>query len=804
MTQPRDRLNRTRNNQIASALLRSNWFRVAAVLGISLAIVACKPVENASVLVKACLAQILGADLQASSVGFSNESRALMARVAAPERSFSARFADSEWHLRPRDPRRFFVVGSVIVRPKDWGDSVDAPTSAASNSPDGAAPVESERRRAFGFAGRQGEGFAGNRVTAMRKRIVDRMARMGLPGARVDFDGDGVLTIELPQNIVAEHVARHAQRAAAFQAQLQAGLDAGADANGLDKGPAAQAVDGSGDNAPVPVQPEAVAPSTDNSPADQPAARRFVPPAHKSSARRPVPVALIDASVDQALNNVAAQGDRDCSKTPTVQQIRDDAVLATECMVSFMRDSGDFAYVEKNYVFQIELESWIRLPKPKQAAPKSGTTPRPVNSPDATSPGATKPGSTNPVAVAQTDEPNDPLYRLQWNLWGNGDKSGKAPGAAGFADFWKAEHASGSRQIRVAIIDTGLDLSHPDVKGSKNFAQGFDFVSDPSMGNDGDGRDADANDPGDNCVPNDPSSEDSFHGTHVAGIIGANGSNNGLGVAGGAWNVTVIPVRAIGKCGGQMRDINDAIRWAAGMIPGIDQAGNEHWIEDENRQRKRADIINLSLGLYEACPASMQDAIDEAVKAGAIVVVAAGNFRIDTANYAPAGCRNVVTVAANDRAGHLAPYSNFGASVAIMAPGGDISADTDKDGQPDGILSTQLSRRDCVDPLDGKAVGVCYYNYKDGTSMAAPHVSAAFALLMAQFPGKNAPDYIDMLMHRGTKKVDNAMQCTGKCQYYFGATPLPGEESKPEGERICARPCGQGMLDLGQVIASKS
>ena len=97
-------------------------------------------------------------------------------------------------------------------------------------------------------------------------------------------------------------------------------------------------------------------------------------------------------------------------------------------------------------------------------------------------------------------------------------------------------------------------------------------------------------------------------------------TNNAIGIAGGAWDVTIVPVRALGRCGGKLSDINDAIRWAAGKVPARDGAGNEVW------NANPADIINLSIGLFEPCPASMQAAINDAVAAGAIVVVGGGQF----------------------------------------------------------------------------------------------------------------------------------------------------------------------------------
>jgi serine protease len=345
---------------------------------------------------------------------------------------------------------------------------------------------------------------------------------------------------------------------------------------------------------------------------------------------------------------MAFQSKMGCPDDIAPEMVRQDAALATECVVQSLRESGDFEYVEKDFIFT------------NQFARKPHDLPETVNT-----------------------TPTDPLWGMQWNFQSNGDGEGQSPGGAGFTDFWSAQANQGSKNVVVAVVDTGLQLSHPDIKDSPNVAPGWDMVSDPSMGNDGDGRDSDANDPGDLCDPDVPFAENSFHGTHVAGTIGAAATNNGAGVAGGAWNVTIVPVRALGKCGGRLSDINDAIRWAGGLVPAIDTDGSEAWNENP------ADIINLSIGLFEYCPASLQDAIDAVSERGVIVVAAAGNARISTKYYAPGGCNNVISVAAGDARGQIAPYSNYGAEVDVLAPGGDLTRDDDGDGRPDGILSTK-------------------------------------------------------------------------------------------------------------------
>jgi serine protease len=391
-------------------------------------------------------------------------------------------------------------------------------------------------------------------------------------------------------------------------------------------------------------------------------------------------------------------------------------------------------------------------------------------------------GSTTPVKVEVT--PNDPLWDLQWDMKPRGSGEGQSLGGAGFQDFWTRQGIEGSSNVVVAVVDTGLQMTHPDIAASANIAPGWDMVSDPRMGNDGDGRDSDPNDPGDLCNPAVPGAADSFHGTHVAGTIGAAASNNGAGVAGGAWNVKIVPVRALGKCGGRLSDINDAIRWAAGLIPAEGEDGSEVWNDNP------ADIINLSIGLFEYCPASLQDAIDSVTERGAVVVSAAGNARIDTAYYAPGGCDNVISVAAGNALGEITAYSNFGDGVDILAPGGEMARDDDNDSRPDGILSTKAST-DCYDPVTGEAVSDCYYAYEQGTSMAAPHVSAALALLKARDPEASSDELIETLMAATDPRTD--MQCAGLCSDYPGTTPIPGSEN------MCRRPCGGRILNLANV-----
>jgi subtilisin family serine protease len=260
----------------------------------------------------------------------------------------------------------------------------------------------------------------------------------------------------------------------------------------------------------------------------------------------------------------------------------------------------------------------------------------------------------------------------------------------------------------VGVIDTGI-LPHADL--TNRTLPGYDFISTAFVGNDGDGRDSNPVDSGDwsaygECYTDSPASGSSWHGTHVAGTIGA-ASDNGYGVAGVNWTSRIVPVRVLGKCGGYTSDIADAIRWTAGLSVG-----------GAPINQNPAQVINMSLGGAYTCGATsaMQLAINDAVANGAVVVVAAGNSSMDAAGYTPAGCNNVVAVAANNRAGSRTYYSNYGETVEIAAPGGEVPLN------PGGILST-------LDSGSMSPLGDNVFAFYQGTSMAAPHVAGVVSLM---------------------------------------------------------------------------
>ena len=313
----------------------------------------------------------------------------------------------------------------------------------------------------------------------------------------------------------------------------------------------------------------------------------------------------------------------------------------------------------------------------------------------------TRTATTSKVAqVAQASNqvvaPNDTLYPQQWNL--HGTKGLAAPEA------WKTTQGAG---VTVAVIDSGI-VKHPDLDA--NVLPGYDFITEPSIARDGNGRDADPTDQGNweeagVCGADSEASESNWHGTHVAGSIAAI-MNNKRGIAGVAPNAKILPLRALGMCGGYDSDIADAMVWAAGgTVEGV--PANTH----------PAQIINLSLGGEGTCPATYSKAIAEVNKRGAILVVAAGNDNQDTSKIAPANCGGSIVVGSTNQKGQRSDFSNYGKIVDVSAPG-------------DGIMST-------VDLGTTVSTGAGYTEY-DGTSMAAPQVAGIIALMKSVDPSLTA------------------------------------------------------------------
>lgn len=297
--------------------------------------------------------------------------------------------------------------------------------------------------------------------------------------------------------------------------------------------------------------------------------------------------------------------------------------------------------------------------------------------------------------------PNDPYISDQYSLMDENDEP------AGI-NLWDAlDYTTGAGSI-VAVLDTGY-VDHPDLDANR--LPGYDMISSSSTAGDGNGRDSDATDVGDYawyCF----SFSSSWHGSHVAGTATGVG-DNGTGITGIAYEGEFVPVRVLGKCGGTLSDIADGVRWAAGLN-----------VSGTSSNPYPADVINLSLGGSGSCDSYMQDAINDAVAAGSVVVVAAGNSNANAANYTPASCNNIITVAAVDQTGGKASYSNYGNVVEIAAPGSSILSTIDS------------GRRTSTGPA---------YAYYSGTSMATPTVAGVVALMKAANPSLTPADVLSIL-----------------------------------------------------------
>lgn len=325
--------------------------------------------------------------------------------------------------------------------------------------------------------------------------------------------------------------------------------------------------------------------------------------------------------------------------------------------------------------------------------------------------------------------PNDSRVSEQWAL-NNGD------GAIEAQEAW--DSYQGNSSTVVAVVDTGI-VNHSDI--NSKILPGYDMVSDSSFANDGDGRDSDPSDPGDwisygdSCYQGQTTNS-SWHGTHVAGIIAAQ-SGNSKGIAGVNWNAKILPVRALGKCGGYTSDIADAVKWAAGVaVSGVPNNQNP------------ASVINLSLGGSGPCSAYMQDAINQAKAKGAVVVVAAGNSsaNLDTSEFTPANCQGVLVVGANTQNGYQSYFSNYGKIVDVSAPGG---------GNGSSIIS--LGNTGSTGPSSES------YTYQSGTSMSAPHVAGIVSLMKGVNPGLY-PDQLMALVKEAAKGFPWSSGCeSGEC-----------------------------------------
>ena len=309
--------------------------------------------------------------------------------------------------------------------------------------------------------------------------------------------------------------------------------------------------------------------------------------------------------------------------------------------------------------------------------------------------------------------PNDPLFNEQWALNNTGQSGGKSNADMKALLAW--EKAKGSKDVVVAVLDSGVDYTHPDLVANMwirpdNVPQ----YKDNELGTFNDLH-------GFNGTDNqrDPMDENG-HGTHCSGIIGAEGDNN-EGIAGINWNVTIMPLKFMGRGGfGTTKDAIEAINYAI----------------DRKRNGVNVRIINASWG-STAYSKALEDAIRAAGEEGILFVAAAGNNGTsnDRSPHYPSNydLPNVISVAATDRFDNLTSFSNFGIkTVHIAAPGRDIA-------------STWLNDD---------------YREASGTSMATPYVAGVAALILVNDPKLS----VEKLREKILKSVDKLEVLKGKVE----------------------------------------
>jgi serine protease len=420
------------------------------------------------------------------------------------------------------------------------------------------------------------------------------------------------------------------------------------------------------------------------------------------------------------------------------------------------------------------------------------------------------------VAFADVDErryphaitPDDPLFVAtggatgQWYM--------QTPTAGGDAAATDAVSAwgitEGSSGTVIADVDSGILFNHPDLLRAGfggRLLPGYDFVSEDLdrtnsnplgsflIANDGDGYDPDPSDPGDwvssmdmtnsplvfppadcgdpNSTPVDGPTNSSWHGTRVMGVLGAI-TNNGTGIAGMTWNPYLLPVRALGKCGGFDSDIIAGIQWSAGLpVNGVPD--NPY----------PADIINLSLGGSGNCTTAYQNLVTQLEGMGVLVVASAGNESgpVD----APGNCAGVLAVAGLRNVGTKVGYSSFGQQVGIGAPAGNCvnlsgaclrSIDTTSN---DGLT------------VPGNNTYTNQTNVNLGTSFSAPIVSGIAALMRA-VNGNLTPAQLIARIEASATPYPPA-----------GTTPLCSSSVSSTSECACTTTtCGAGMVNAFSAV----
>jgi subtilisin family serine protease len=371
--------------------------------------------------------------------------------------------------------------------------------------------------------------------------------------------------------------------------------------------------------------------------------------------------------------------------------------------------------------------------------------------------------------------PNDPNFPQQWALHNTGQTGGTVDADIDGPEAWDIQ--TGSKKVLVAVADSGIDYRHPDL-GPNLWMNTKELFGLPNVDDDGNGYADDFY--GYDFVNNDGDpADDVFHGTFCAGIIGATG-NNMTGIVGVCWNASIVALK-VGDANGVSLDA------AIGAIEYATTIG--------------AKVINVSWGGYQYSQA-LKDAIDAAGQKGVLFAAAAGNDSSDNDQnpFYPASyeCDNIIAVMATDQDDQIAWFSNYGAaSVDIAEPGAEI------------ISTTPTSRTRTMSRLGLNA----NYATTNGTSMAAPHVSGAAALVWSQYPSLSSQVVRQILLQtadrtlpglclsRGRVNVHNALEIIPKGKSgWCGMTCRKSRTAGPEagvGDREKAVPAAA----VGDVVA---
>lgn len=385
-----------------------------------------------------------------------------------------------------------------------------------------------------------------------------------------------------------------------------------------------------------------------------------------------------------------------------------------------------------------------------------------------------------PLAV-----PDDPLFADQWYL-----QSSEAA-AIDAVDAW--DTSTGSAGLVIADLDTGVRFDHPDLRSAatNRLLPGYDMIGPDSSGsfltaNDGNGRDADASDPGDWVSTADTQNplfksctvgNSSWHGTRTAGILGAI-VNNATGIAGTTWSGWILPVRVLGKCGGYDSDILAAMAWAAGMhVDGV----------PDNPYPAR--IINMSLGAAGPCPQDYQQLVEELSAVGVLVVVSAGNEGgpVDS----PANCPGVAAVAGLREVGTKVGFSSLGREIALSAPAGNCV--NGGAGEPCLFTITTTTNAGTTGP--GANTYTDQVNFNIGTSFSAPIVSATAGLMLSVNGNLTAAQLIKRLQEGATAFPVSSDPSVPMCHVPSGATDLQTAECN-----CTTSTCGAGMANANGAV----